>query len=59
MDHTLPSEATVRIIDDTILFKTPPGIQTRGKYSAAGKGYKDRNGKRGDLYIKVRIVNPK
>lgn len=58
-DAALGSEATVRIMDDTILLKTPPGIQTGGKIRAAGKGYKDRNGKRGDLYIKVRIVNPK
>lgn len=58
-DAALGSEATVDIIDDRILLKTPPGIQTEGKIRVAGKGYKDRSGKRGDLYIKVRIVNPK
>ena len=58
-DAALGSEATVRIIDDTILLKTPPGIQTGGKIRVAGKGYKDRKGNRGDLYIRVRIMNPK
>lgn len=57
-DAALGSETTVRIIDGTILLKTPPGIQTGGKIRVAGKGYKDRSGNRGDLYIKVRIVNP-
>lgn len=58
-DAALGSETTVAIIDDTILLKTPPGIQTDGKIRVAGKGYKDRSGKRGNLYIKVRIMNPK
>lgn len=58
-DAALGSETTLRIIDDTILLKTPPGIQTGGKIRVAGKGYKDRSGSRGDLYIQVRIVNPK
>lgn len=58
-DAALGSEATVDIIDDRILLKTPPGIQTEGKIRVAGKGYKDRSGNRGDLYIKVKIVNPK
>ena len=58
-DAALGSERTVRIMDDTILLKTPQGIQTGGKIRVAGKGYKDRNDNRGDLYIKVRIVNPK
>lgn len=58
-DAALGSETTVRILDDTILLKTPPGIQTGGKIRVSGKGYKDRNGNRGDLYIKVRIVNPR
>jgi curved DNA-binding protein len=58
-DAALGSETTVNIIDDRILLKTPPGIQTGGKIRLAGKGYKDRNGNRGDLYIRVRIVNPR
>jgi curved DNA-binding protein len=58
-DAALGSEVQLTIIDDTIKLKTPPGIQTDGKIRVAGKGYKDRSGKRGDLYIKVRIINPR
>ena len=58
-DAGLGSEATVNTIDGKILVKTPPGLQPDGKIRVAGKGYKDRYGNRGDLYIKVRIVNPR
>ncbi len=58
-DAALGSEISLTIIDDKIKLKTPPGMQPGGKIRVAGKGYKDRSGKRGDLYIKVRIVNPR
>jgi curved DNA-binding protein len=58
-DAALGSEVTVDIIDAKIVLKIPPMIQTDGKIKVAGKGYKDSNGNRGDLYIKVRIMNPK
>ncbi|OPZ86395.1 MAG: chaperone protein DnaJ [Firmicutes bacterium ADurb.Bin419] len=41
------------------MIKVPAGIQTDSKIRATGKGYTDRSGIRGDLYIKIRIVNPK
>ena len=58
-DAALGSVVNVSTIDDKILLKTPPGIQTDGKIRVSKKGYKDRSGNRGDLYIKVRIANPK
>lgn len=58
-DAALGTEKSIDILDGRILIKVPPGIQTDSKIRAAGKGYTDRNGARGDLYIKVRIVNPK
>lgn len=58
-DAALGSKEKITIIDDTIALKISPGIQTGGKIRVAGKGYKDRTGNRGDLYIVVRIVNPK
>jgi curved DNA-binding protein len=58
-DAGLGSDATVETIDGKIVVKTPMGIQTGGKIRVAGKGYKDMHGRRGYLYIKVRIVNPK
>jgi len=58
-DAGLGTEATVDTIDGKIVVKTPAGIQTGGKIRVAGKGYKDMHGRRGYLYIRVRIVNPK
>jgi curved DNA-binding protein len=58
-DAGLGSEVTVDTIDGKIMIKTPAGIQTGAKIRIAGKGYKDTHGRRGYLFIKVRIVNPK
>lgn len=57
-DAALGGERAVEILDGKILIKIPAGIQTDSKIRAHAKGYTDRNGVRGDLYIKVRIVNP-
>ncbi|PYG90346.1 curved DNA-binding protein [Ruminiclostridium sufflavum DSM 19573] len=57
-DAALGGEMTVETLDGKILVKVPPGVQTGSRIRAAGKGYIDRNGTRGDLYIRVRIVNP-
>lgn len=46
-------------LDGKILVKIPAGIQTDTKLRIPGKGYIDRQGRRGNLYIKIRIVNPK
>lgn len=58
-EAALGAEKPVYTMDGRILIKVPPGIQTDSKIRAAGKGYTDRSGSRGDLYIKVRIMNPK
>lgn len=57
-DAALGCELAVGTVDGKILIKVPAGVQTDSKIRASGKGYIDRNGRRGDLYIKVRIVNP-
>ena len=41
------------------MVKIPEGVQTDSKIRVAGKGYPSRSGKQGDLYIRVRIVNPR
>ena len=58
-DAALGAEKSVDTLEGKILIKVPPGIQTDNKIRATGRGYTDRNGSRGDLYIKIRIVNPK
>ncbi len=57
-DAALGCELAVRAVDGKILIKVPAGVQTDSKIRVSGKGYVDRNGRRGDLYIQVRIVNP-
>jgi len=57
-DAALGSEIAVDTIDGRILVKIPAGIQTDSKICVSEKGYMDRTGRRGDLYLKVRIVNP-
>ncbi len=57
-EAALGAEIPFETIDGGILVKIPPGVQTGSKIRVAGKGYGDRKGKRGDLYIKVRIMNP-
>lgn len=58
-DAGLGCEVTVDTIDGKILVTTPAGIQTDGKIRVSGKGYRDMDGKRGDFYLRVKIVNPK
>ncbi len=57
-EAALGGEKTVETPDGRILVKIPAGIQTDSKIRVAGKGYIDRENRRGDLFIKVRIVNP-
>ena len=55
----LGGKMDVNTLDGRIKIKIPEGIQSDSKIRVAGKGYFDRSGRRGDLYIKIRIVNPK
>lgn len=57
-EAALGSEVTYYTLDGRISVKVPAGIQTGNRIRVAGKGYKDKSGSRGDLYLKVRIVNP-
>jgi len=57
-DAALGSKLTVSTLDGRIAVKIPAGVQTGSRIRVAGKGYPFRAGKRGDLYLAVRIVNP-
>jgi len=52
------AEKTVNILNSDIKLKIPKGIKGGGKIKLSGKGYFDSNGKRGNLYILINIINP-
>lgn len=58
-DAALGCEITIDLPDNQILIKVPKGVQTDQRLRVPGKGYMDRKGNRGNLYIKFRIINPK
>lgn len=58
-EAALGAELPFDTIDGQIRVKIPAGIQTDNKIRVGGKGYFEKNGKRGDLFLRVRIVNPK
>ena len=49
---------TVETIDGKSAVLVPAGRQTDSRIRVVGKGYIDRTGKRGDLFVRVRITNP-
>lgn len=57
-EAALSSEVSFQTLDGKISVKIPSGIQSDSRIRVAGKGYKDRTGARGDLFLRVRIVNP-
>ncbi len=57
-EAALGAEIPFNTLDGRILVSVPAGIQTGNRIRVAGKGYRDRTGARGDLYIRARIVNP-
>ena len=57
-DAALGAKVTFQTIDGEIVVKVPPGVQTDSRIRIAGKGFKNRQGQRGDLYLNVKIMNP-
>jgi curved DNA-binding protein len=57
-DAALGGKVPVTTLDGRIMVNIPAGIQSGSKIRVAGRGYVDRQGRRGDLYIRARIVNP-
>ncbi|MGI6777510.1 MAG: DnaJ C-terminal domain-containing protein [Acetivibrionales bacterium] len=57
-EAALGTEIPFNTLDGKIIVKIPAGIQTGNRIRVAGKGYKDKYGGRGDLFLKVSIVNP-
>lgn len=57
-EAALGSKVSYATIDGEIIVNVPAGVQTGSRIRIAGKGYKNRQGQRGDLYLNVKIVNP-
>lgn len=57
-EAALGTEISYNTLDGKISVRIPGGIQTGNRIRVAGKGYRDRSGNRGDLYLKVKMVNP-
>lgn len=57
-DAALGTEIPFNTLDGKIIVRIPAGIQSDNRIRVAGKGYIGRDGSRGDLFIKVRIINP-
>jgi curved DNA-binding protein len=57
-EAALGAEKPFNTLDGKISVRIPAGIQTDNKIRIAGKGYRDKSGARGDLFLRVAIVNP-
>ncbi len=59
-EAALGADCHISTLDmDKILVKLPAGTAAGQKMRIPRKGYRDRKGKRGDLYLMIRIVLPK
>lgn len=57
-EAALGAEKPFNTLDGRISVRIPAGVQTDSRIRVAGKGYRDKSGKRGDLFLRVAIVNP-
>ncbi len=58
-ESALGGEVLGETLDGKVKVKIPKGISSGKKIRIGGKGYKDRKGNRGDLYLEICIVQPK
>jgi curved DNA-binding protein len=57
-EAALGGRKTVEALDAKLSVSFPAGIQAGKRIRLAGKGFKNIRGARGDMYARVRIVNP-
>ena len=58
-EAALGARVSVSSIDDETKIYIPQGIQSGEKIKISGKGYKDVEGKKGDLVAEIKVVVPK
>jgi len=57
-EAALGAEKPFNTLDGRISVRIPAGVQTDSRIRVAGKGYRDKSGRRGDLFLRVVIMNP-
>ena len=57
-ESALGGEVLGETLDGKVKVKIPKGISSGKKIRIGGKGYKDRKGNKGDLYLEISIVQP-
>ena len=58
-EAALGTRATIQTIDDETSVYIPQGVQSGEKIKIPGKGYKQKDNKRGDLIAEIKIMVPK
>lgn len=58
-DAVLGKDVHVETLEGNVTVKMPPGIQDGQKLRLRGKGLPGRDGKAGDMYVKVRVELPR
>lgn len=53
------TKKVIKTLEGKIKVNIPEKIQTDKKIKLKSKGFKDRNGKIGDMYLQIKIINPK
>lgn len=58
-DAVLGKEIEIPTLEGKISLKVPPGTDSGTRLRIKGKGLPDRNGRRGDMFVQVKLVVPK
>lgn len=57
-EAALGCEVLIKGLKDKVKINIPKGIQTDEKIKLRGLGYRDMDGNKGDMYVRIKIVNP-
>lgn len=57
-EAALGAKVSVTTLEEHVNVKVPAGIESGKKLKLKGKGYQTGDGKQGDLYLTIKIVNP-
>lgn len=57
-EAALGTEKPFNTLDGKISCRIPAGVQTDSRIRVTGRGYRDKSGRRGDLFLRAAIVNP-